>query len=52
MREILEMERFSGKAEEEDQGALALEWVSLPVVGLGNALQLPKEDLAGAVRVL
>ena len=47
-------------AEEEDQGALALipdlakalEWVSLPVVCLGNALQLPKEDLAGAVRVL
>ena len=57
----MEMDRFNGKAKEEDQGALALvldlakafERVSLPVVGgLGNALQLPKEDLEGAVRVL
>ena len=48
------MERFNDKAKEEDQGALALvldlakefEWVSLPVgLGLGNALQLPKEVL-------
>ena len=50
--------KISGKAKEEDQGALALvldlvkaiERVSLPV-GLGNALQLPKEDPASAVRV-
>ena len=58
---LMELERFNGKAKEEDQGALALvldlakafEWVSLPCgVGLGDALQLPKEDLAGAVRIL
>ena len=45
----------------EDQGAFALvlvlaktfERVSLPVVwALGNALQFPREDIAGSVRVL
>ena len=56
------MNRLNGKAKEEDQGALALvlnlakafERVSLPPCGvaLGDALQLPKEVLAGAVRVL
>ena len=58
---LLEMERCNGKAKEADQGALALvldlanafERVSLPVVwAWGNSLQLPKEDLASAVRVL
>ena len=52
---LLEMDRFYGKAKEEDQGASALvldlakafERVSLHVVW-GNAL--PKEDLASAVR--
>ena len=33
--------------------AKAFERVSLPVgLGLGDALQLPKEDIAGALRVL
>ena len=50
----MEIERFNGKAKEEDQGALALvldlakafERVSLPVVwGLGDALQFPNEIL-------
>ena len=53
---LLETERFSGKSKEEDQGALAsvldlakaFEWVSLPMVGLGDDFQLPKS----AVRVL
>ena len=58
VREILlETEIYSGKAKEEDQGALALvldlakafERVGLLVV---DAVQLPKEDLASAVRVL
>ena len=49
---LMEMERFNGKAKEEDQGALALvldlakafERVSLPCdLGLGDALLLPKE---------
>ena len=42
---LMEMERFSGTAKEEDQGALALFLDRAP-------LQLPKEDLASAVRVL
>ena len=53
----MEMERFNGRAKAEDQGAVALvldlakvfERVSLPC-GLGDVLQLSKEDLAGAVR--
>ena len=54
------MKRFNGKAKKEDQGAVALvldlamafERVSLPgCLGLGNALQFPKEDLAGALRL-
>ena len=58
---LMEMERFDGKAKEGEQGAVALvldlakafERVSLRRgVGLGNALQLPKEVLAVAVRVL
>ena len=56
--EILpEMERLNGKAKEEDQGALALvldlaKGQSSCGVGLCDALQFPKEDLVGAVRVL
>ena len=54
---LLEMKRFNRKAKEEVQGAVALvldlakafDRVSFPV-GLGNALQLPKKDLASAVR--
>ena len=55
------MEKKRYGAGKEDQGAVALvldlakafERVSLPCgVGLGGALQLPKEDLASAVRVL
>ena len=57
----MEMKRFDGMAKEEEQEAVALvldvakafERVSLPVVlGLGNALQLPKEDIDGVVRIL
>ena len=55
----MEIERFNGRAKVEDQVAEALvldlaeafERVSLPVVGLGDAFQLPKEDLEGAVRL-
>ena len=39
----MEMERFKCPAEEEDLGAVAL------VLGLGDALQLHREDLAGAM---
>ena len=58
---LTEMERFNGRAKAEDQGAVALvldlakafERVSLPVgLGLGDALLLPKKDLAGALRLL
>ena len=53
----MEMERFDRKASEEYQGAVALicylaeafERVSLLSACLGNALQIPKEDIAGAV---
>ena len=38
---LTEIERFNGKAKAEEQG----------VVGLGDALQLSKEDLVGAVRL-
>ena len=57
----MEMERFNGRAKAEDQGAVALilelaknfERVSiLGGLGLGDALQFPNEDRAGAVRVL
>ena len=57
----MKMERFSGKAKAEDLGAVALvldlakafERVSLLVVwALGDALQLPEEDIAGALRIL
>ena len=51
---LLEKKRFNGKAKEEDQGALALVLDSakgFERVGLGDALQFPKEDLASAVRV-
>ena len=58
---LLEMERFDGKAKEEDQGAFGLgpgpgeglRTSQSPCnLGLGNALQLPKEDVAGAVWLL
>ena len=54
----MEMQRFDGRAKEEDQGAVALvldlaktfERVSLPVVwALGDAFHLPKGNIAGAV---
>ena len=56
---LLEMERFKYRVGGEDLEAVALvldlakafERISLPV-GLGDSLQLPKEDTAGAVRVL
>ena len=56
----MEMERFDGKAKEGDQVAVALvldlanafESQSPCGVGLGNALQLPKEDLEGVMWVL
>ena len=54
---VMEMERFSGNAKGEDQGAVALvldlakafERVSW---ALGNTLQLPKEDFTSALRLL
>ena len=57
---LMEMERFNGKAKEEDQGALAmvLSWrrhssvLASLWLGLGDAFQLAKEDPASAVRVL
>ena len=39
------MGKFDGKAKEEDQGAVAL---VLGGLGLGDTLELPKVDLAGA----
>ena len=56
----MEMDRFDGKGKEEDQGAVALvldlakafESQSPCGLGLGNALQLPKQDVAGAVWLL
>ena len=56
---LMEVERFNGKAKADEQGAVALVldlakafWASQPScgVGLGDALQLPEEDVAGAVR--
>ena len=52
---LMEMERSTGQAKEEDQGALAFgpglrAGQSSCGVGLGDALQFPKEDLASAVR--
>ena len=53
---LMEMERFNGKAKAkaEDQGAVALVHSSQPSygLGLGDAFHIPKEDLAGAVRLL
>ena len=58
---FMEMDRYRERAGREDQGAVVLvldlakafERVRLPVVwAWGNALQLPKEDLASAVRIL
>ena len=58
---LLEMERFKYRAGQEDLGAVALvldlakafEQVSLPRgVGLGGALKLPREGIAGAVWLL
>ena len=57
----MEMERFYGKTKEEDQGSVALvldlatafERVGPPCgLGLGDALQLLKGDVAGAVWLL
>ena len=57
---LMEMERFNGKAKDEDQGALVLvlslakafERVSLPVVwAWATHFSFPKEDLAGALWV-
>ena len=57
---LMEMERFNGIAKEEDQGAVALvldlakafQRVSLPCgLGLGDAFQFPKKDLASALRL-
>ena len=57
---LLEMERFNGKAQEEDQGALVLGFgldqgfrARQPPCGLGvgDSLQLHQEGLAGALRV-
>ena len=57
---LMEMERFNGKAKGEYQGALALVPDMAKALtceppcgfGLGDAFQLPEEDLASAVRVL
>ena len=58
---LMEMERFKFQAREEDLGAMALSagpgegssaGQSSCGVGLGDALQLPKEDIAGAVWLL
>ena len=54
---LMELERYYGRAEAEDRGAVALVLdlakarASQPScrLGLGDALQLPKEDIAGAV---
>ena len=57
---LMEMERFNGRAKAEDQREVALildlakafECVSLlRGLGLGDTLELPKEDLAGALRI-
>ena len=57
----METKIFDGKAKKQDQGAVALvldvaksvERVSLLVVwALGDAFQLPKEDLASSLWVL
>ena len=56
---LMDMERFNGKAKDEDQGALVLvlslakafERVSLLVVWASTHFSFSKEDLAGAVRV-
>ena len=47
----MEMERFGGKAKEEDQGSLALVLDLAKALERVNPLQLPKEDSASAVRV-
>ena len=61
LRTEWEMKRYKYRAGKEDQGAeapvldlaKAFERVQSPCgEGLGNALQLPKDDLASAVRVL
>ena len=57
---LVEMERFDGKAKEGKQGAVALvldlakalESWSPSGLGVGNALQFPKEDIEGAVWLL
>ena len=57
---LMEVERFDGKAKEEDQEAVALVLdlakafgrVSLCGLGLGNTLRFPKEGIAGAVWLL
>ena len=61
MEVLLEMERSNGRAKEEDQGCCGLgsgpseglRACQPPCgLGLGDALLLPKEDLASAVRIL
>ena len=54
---LMEMERLNGKAKEEDQGAAGPcegFWASQLScgLGLGDALLLPKKDVAGALRLL
>ena len=57
---LVDMERFSGKAKAEEQGAVALvlrlgegiRACQLPGgLGLGDTLQFPKEDLVGPLRL-
>ena len=52
---LMDLERFGANAKGEDQGAVALVLDLAKAfergMGLGNTLQLPKEDLDGALRL-